>query len=140
MRISDSPAAIETALHVALASLVTDNELDEFDHALFFMVPTPARLAAVRHHADRTTEFDAVTAVVQMKDRRRPFVEDRDDELVCYLQTLPLEIVNAVVAEHLATHGRVNVCPAIETVSPIVGKLQNCATTKLPEAPTRSLP
>ena len=37
----------------------------------------------------------AVTAVVQMKDRRRPFVEDRDDELVCYLQNVPLEIINA---------------------------------------------
>ena len=67
----------------------------------------------------------AVTAVVQMKDRRRPFVEDRDDELVCYLQNVPLEIVNAVAAEHLATHGRINVRPTIETISPIVSKLQN---------------
>jgi hypothetical protein len=127
MRNNNSSATIEAALHAVLATLVTDNELDQFDQGP--MVPTPVRLGAARQLAHRTSEFDAVAAVVQMKDRRRPFVEDCDDELVSYLQTLPLEIINAAVAEHLAAHGRINVRPTIETVSPIVSKLQNWPTT-----------
>jgi hypothetical protein len=70
--------------------------------------------------AARASEYDAMTAVIIMKDKSGAFINELDDDLVCYLHMQLRWVVARVPSDWLARYRGKNVYPRYENVAPLV--------------------
>jgi hypothetical protein len=73
----------------------------------------------------RTSEGEAAAAVAAMKDRLWAYVDETDDELVCYLQQFPLWLTRRAADEFRARHRGRNIPPRYETVAPLLAEFRD---------------
>jgi hypothetical protein len=76
--------------------------------------------ATAFEEAKRASDYEASVAVAAMK--HKAYVNELDDDLISYLTTLPLWIVQRVAADYAAKHRHGDGYPSYETVRPIVNE------------------
>jgi hypothetical protein len=79
------------------------------------------------HGAARASEFDAIAAVLIMKDKPGAFINEFDDDLVCYLHMQLRWVVERVPSYWLTKYRGTNIYPRYENVAPLVSILRIAA-------------
>ena len=87
------------------------------------------RFVAARHlgGAARASEYDAITAVLIMKEKPGAFINEFDDDLVCYLHMQLRWVVERVPSYWLAKYRGKDLYPRYENVAPLVSILRIAA-------------